>query len=270
VTEAKTSASLVSAAAGGDSAAFENVYREHAPALRGFVGKTLDNPGEAEDLCQEIWLKAYRMLDTLRCPEAFSSWLYRMALRACVSQQRKEGRRSSIAPFVAADPMAAEEADAEATQWGSKRSDLDPLGSLVRDEEASLVWEALAALPERQHVALYLREVERFAHDEIAQAMGLSLSAVEHLLTRARRSLTAGHQTLLTDPRVGCRLAGACAAAVDGGRATVVQEIALRRHLARCRPCRQSLAPQRNVSALFGIPVGWLTGPHADWRDSAL
>lgn len=250
------------AAAEGNIGAFEDVYTQHARALRGFVRKAAANAEDTEDLCQEIWLKAYRSLKSLRHPEAFASWLYRMALHTCLSDRRKALRRSALAPE--SGSFEADDSDGGLTvesTWVAQDPAPDPLGALIRHEERAFAWEALASLPPRQHLALYLREVEGCNYEEIAERTGASVSAVESLLVRARKSLACAHRALEADPREGCRQVQAAAAAVKSGQATVVQRTALALHADRCGRCQPADEPRRRVASFLGLPIGWLGAP---------
>ncbi|HEY3116912.1 MAG TPA: RNA polymerase sigma factor, partial [Chloroflexota bacterium] len=105
--ESSSVAVAVEAATQGSADAFEDLYDEYAGPLQGYVRKTIGDSDHAEDLCQEIWLKAYHGLKTLRYPEAFSSWLYQLALHTSLSDRRKQHRRDLLAPVVT-DPESIE------------------------------------------------------------------------------------------------------------------------------------------------------------------
>src|ERR1700675_282816 len=79
----------IAAAAGGDKAAFAELYQEFAPKVYNLVLRSVRNAPAAEDVCQEVWVRAYQKLPELREPAAFSTWLYRIASRACIDRSRK-------------------------------------------------------------------------------------------------------------------------------------------------------------------------------------
>lgn len=248
----------VEAAAQGSADAFEDLYAEYAGPLQGYVRKTIGDPDHAEDVCQEIWLKAYSALKTLRYPEAFSSWLYQLALHTSLSERRKRHRRDVLAPVVS-DPESIDVDGNAATHadWSPQTTEPDPLRALLTREEAALAWEALASLPPRQHHALYLREVEDYSYQEIAHETGASPSAVESLLVRARRGFLDAYRSLENDPEAACARARALDIAIGSGEATIVQRKALELHRERCPLCRPAPTGLRKLAGLLGLPLGW-------------
>ena len=80
---------LITAAADGDTTAFEQLYEQYGRNVYNLVLRSTRDPTAAEDLCQEIWVKAYRQLRGLRERGAFATWLYRIASRACVDHARR-------------------------------------------------------------------------------------------------------------------------------------------------------------------------------------
>src|SRR5579862_7486922 len=256
--ESSSIAGAVEAAAQGSAEAFEDLYGEYAGPLQGYVRKTIGDPDHAEDLCQEIWLKAYNSLKTLRYPEAFSSWLYQLALHTSLSERRKRNRRDLLAPLLNLPESSSQDGDtATYAEWSLQSAEPDPLRALLAREEGAIAWEALASLPPRQHLALYLREVQGYSYQEIGTETGASPSAVESLLVRARKGFLDAYQSLETHPEAACAQARVAATAVSAGDATVVQRRALEMHRERCILCRPAPVGLHKVAALLGWPFGW-------------
>lgn len=231
-------AALVAAAARGDKEAFSRLYEECAQKLYNFVFRSVRDPQAAEDVCQEVWVKAYQELRRLREPAAFSTWLYRIASRACVDRARKQS----------ATPPAQELSDdLRAPPQG------DPEQTALRREGERLAWEALGALPVRQHLALFLREVEQHNYREIAQILETSESAVETLLFRARRGVLDVYERLQSAMTERCGQARKAMAVVMDGEATPVQRRAVAAHVDGCQDCRFELRRLRQASATYGF-----------------
>jgi RNA polymerase sigma factor (sigma-70 family) len=127
---------------------------------------------EAEDAVQSTFLNAFRGLKRGIDPEFESAWLYKIAENVCLTRQRSSYRRRRVESPGDLDAM----------------QDLLPAREADADELIRLP-EALEEMPEQQRRALLLREWQGLSYREIAGQLGLSQSAVETLLFRARRSL---------------------------------------------------------------------------------
>lgn len=232
---------LAAAAARGDTAAFRQLYEQHGRTVYNLVLRSVRNAQLAEDLCQEVWVKAYRELPKLRDPSAFSAWLYRIAGRACVDAAR---RRSSGATTV------------ELHDHWPASAGADPEDATLQRERDRLAWESLGALPERQHLALFLREVEDRSYQEIAEVMQTTESAVETLLFRARRAFADAFERLDSANAERCGQARTVMSALIDGEATSVQRRAVGAHVDGCRPCRIELQRLQGASAAYaGLPL---------------
>ncbi|HEY8491255.1 MAG TPA: sigma-70 family RNA polymerase sigma factor [Dehalococcoidia bacterium] len=215
---------------------FEDLYRRYARSVYNLVLRSVRDPQEAEDLCQEVWYRAQRRLPTLRDQAAFPTWLYRIAARACIDAARRRAR----SPETVTLPPAGPPTDAA-----------NPERAAVRQEEAGLAWQALAALPPRQQTALFLREVEGRSYREIAQVLDSTESAVETLLFRARRGLALTYGRLEAAAPERCREARRAMGRLLDGEGTPIHQRALRIHVAACTPCRQELERLRQASRAY-------------------
>lgn len=240
----------VSAAAHGDEAAFKALYEGHTRSVYNLVFRSLRNAQAAEDTCQEIWVKAYRELPKLAEPQAFPAWIYRIAARACIDASRKDGRVP---------------APAELLEERTPTLEDDPERWALQRERIRLTWEALSVLPARQHLALYLREMERRTYKEIAKMLETSEAAVETLLFRARQGFVTAYERLEAAAGDRCEHAQQTMAAVMDGEATPVQQKAVRAHVDACRPCSGQLGRMQRASAAYAalatLPVPALLGP---------
>ena len=239
----------ITAAQRGDQAAFRLLYQEYARSVYNLVFRCVRNPQASEDVCQEIWVKAFRELPKLQDPQAFPAWLYRIAARACVDAARQNRRLP---------------ATAELPDDRMSNGDDDPERSALRRERVRLTWEAMASMPARQHVALYLREIEKLSYKEIAQMVQSSEPAVEMLIFRARRGFAKAFERLEAAKQDRCVHARRSMAAILDGEATPVQRNAIRVHVDACTPCNGELTQMRRTaaaySALLPLPVPALLG----------
>lgn len=226
----------------GSEDAFVSVYDLLSGRVFNFVLRSVHERSTAEDLCQEIWFKAHRDIRTLKSPLALRTWLFRMASRACIDYSRSKACRERQSPEVTEEML-------------NSPSD-EPEVVALRKGELRLMWEALAALPSRQSMALYLKQVDGCSYDEIGRILGCPKSAVETLLFRARHGLVRTHERFVADPKASCKMIGATMSVVLDKEGTLIQQRAVQAHLADCKPCREELTGmKRGVAGYASLPM---------------
>jgi RNA polymerase sigma-70 factor, ECF subfamily len=147
---------------------FEQLYQRHARDVYQYALAVLSNPADAEDVTQTTFLNAYRAFQKGERPQKPHNWLIAIAHNVCRMRWRQAGSRpKEVALDEAPEPAAL---------------DLD------RPDLAEVLT-ALAQLSFNQRSALVMRELEGRSYQEIAEVLGVSVSAVEALLFRARRRL---------------------------------------------------------------------------------
>jgi RNA polymerase sigma-70 factor, ECF subfamily len=154
------------------SRAAEQLFHEHSGWLYGYCLRLLRSPEEAEDAVQATYLNACRSLRQGTRPRAGSAWLLHIARNVCFTRIRSARRREGVERI--GDITVLEE-----TVAAPDRS-YDSLLGLT---------DALLTLPERQREAILLREWQGMSHCEIAERLGITHSAAETLIFRARHSL---------------------------------------------------------------------------------
>ena len=150
-----------------DEARFETLYREYAGDVYRYALAIMRNPADAEDVTQTTFLNAWRAYSAGEEPRAPLNWFISIAHNVCRLRFRTNSRRPREVEF---EPALAE---APATDGPSATDVLD----------------ALAELPLNQRAAIVMRELEGRPYADIATVLGVSRSAVETLIFRARRSL---------------------------------------------------------------------------------
>ncbi len=166
---------LIALAATGDCQAFAELVQRHQERMFNLAYRYVRDRQDAEELAQEIFFKAWRHAGSFRGESAFSTWLYRLAVNACLNhRQRKKSRPDHL-------PLTGEHA-AENARAGDE---------LVAAERERQLKSAMNSLPARQRLALVLASFEDRSYEEIAAAMEISVASVESLLFRARRNLAA-------------------------------------------------------------------------------
>jgi RNA polymerase sigma-70 factor (ECF subfamily) len=142
-------------------------------------------PAEAEDMAQEIFLKAYRGLRGFKGASRFSTWLYSIASHHCLNHVQALRRRPSASRRGAEhqnasnnDPPAA----VDRLPDGAPRAD----ALLEQADLARIVQAELARLTEDHRIILVLRDIQGLSYEEIAETLGLELGTVRSRLHRAR------------------------------------------------------------------------------------
>ena len=160
----------------GDAEAARELTDRMLPRALSVATRVLGDRAEAEDVAQEAMLRLWRIAPDWQTGQAkVSTWLYRVTMNLCINLQRKR-RGGTVALDDAPDP--ADNAPSAAEQ-------------LVAKARSDALQDALAQLPARQRQAVVLRHLEELANPEIAEILGVSVEAVESLVARGKRGLTA-------------------------------------------------------------------------------
>ena len=159
----------VARAAAGDTAAFERIYRRHAGRIHGLVRRMM-GPAEADDVTQEIFVRAWRKLELFRGEAAFSTWLHRLAVNVILARRQQAVRHH--------ERFGAEEPPHE------RRPGRRDTTGLRMDLEA-----AMARLPEGARRIFVLHDVEGYTHEEIGALLGVAPGTSKSQLHRARMTL---------------------------------------------------------------------------------
>jgi RNA polymerase sigma-70 factor (ECF subfamily) len=162
---------LVQDARAGDLRAFERLYRDHERRVFALCLRLSSNPDLAEELTQEVFIRAWRKLGSFRGESAFSSWLYPLTVNVALSERRSRMRR--LARAFPTDDVAALETPRR-----------PPTPETGFDLER-----AMATLPAGARAVFVLHDVEGRTHEEIAALLGLAPGTSKAQLHRARRLL---------------------------------------------------------------------------------
>src|SRR3954462_10732422 len=214
---------------------FERLYRKHAGDVYRYALVVLRNQADAEDVTQTTFLNAYRAMEKGERPRAPQNWLIAIAHNVCRQRFRQSQRRPTEVVY--------EEELAETIV------EEDPIG-------AEDIRRALGHLAFNQRSALVMRELEGRSYQEIAEILGVSLSAVETLIFRGRRALREQLEESIT-----CHEAELAISRQLDGRLPRKEKGPLRAHLRECEDCARFARSQRAQSgaikslALIPLPA---------------
>ncbi len=171
--EEKSDEDLMARVAKGDEDAFRHLAKRHAARTFALARRILMNDADAEEAAQEAMIRVWVTAPRWRADAAFKTWLYRVTVNLCLNRRRQK-------PFTPLDE-AGEPPDPS----------LSAEEAIEKREASELVAGAIANLPERQRAAIVLTYYEELSNAETASVLETTISSVEFLLIRAKRTLRA-------------------------------------------------------------------------------
>lgn len=163
----------IEACLAGDTSAFDVLVIRHQKSIQRVCYRFTGNAEDAADLTQEVFVKAYRSLPKFRGTSAFSTWLYRIAVNACLT-------------FKAARKNRTEEWD-EDQDIVAEGPGVDEVVDATMSAQA--VRKALETLPEKQKLTVIMKVLEERTHAEVAEILGSNVGTVKANLFFAVRNL---------------------------------------------------------------------------------
>lgn len=169
-------ASLLKSVAEGNVAAYRELVRRHASRLLRLTSRMLRDNAEAEDVTQETFLRVWQRATDYSPDGSAVGWLYRIAHNLALDRLRQRGKFKAF-----------EEEEEE-----DRVPDSAPQAGLMNQlERKTALDRAIEQLPQRQAAAITLVHIDELGGSEAARVLGVSVEALESLLSRARRNLKA-------------------------------------------------------------------------------
>jgi RNA polymerase sigma-70 factor, ECF subfamily len=168
-----TDEDLMEAICNGDQMAYQVMVKRFLSSISHYAYRLLGNKKDTEDIAQETFLRVWLNANSWQPEQAMlSTWIHRIAHNLCIDYLRKHGRMQTQENF-------------EEKLSGES----DPAGSIGGDEKVTALTAAIGRLPENQRSALALCHYQNFSNKEAAAIMGVSVKALESLISRAKRTL---------------------------------------------------------------------------------
>jgi RNA polymerase sigma-70 factor (ECF subfamily) len=173
----------------GEESAYETLIHRFELPIFNIVSRLLDDPAEAADVVQEVFLKVFRNVVSFRGESSIKTWIYRIAVNEARNQRRwfSRHRRQEV------NLEAEEQGDLYQGQRGYQNWLPDPGRTpyeLTLDRETqALIESALAQVNPKFRAALVLREIEGLSYDEIGDILEISLGTVKSRILRGRDAL---------------------------------------------------------------------------------
>lgn len=163
---------------------FASFMRAHQNLVFSTAARIVANDAQAEDIAQEVFIKAYENFDALRTSETAGGWLRTVARNLSLNHAMRYRRRWR---FFSEMGSANDEDDSDFE--ASLPGDDSPSSDVSDVQRSKLIEEALQSLPEKQRLPLVLFHFEEMSYEEIAQHLGVSLAKVKVDIHRARAAL---------------------------------------------------------------------------------
>ena len=171
----------------GDTQAFREFVERHQSLVIGMVARMIGT-ADAEDVAQQVFLNVWKSAPRWRPEAKVTTWMLTIAKRLVFNESRRRSRARLI-------PQSQDEEEERDYPDASPGPDRQVLERELRDAIES----AISFLPEKERLALVLRQYQEMPYDEIAVVLGMSLPAVKSLLFRARESLKVHLKPYLID-----------------------------------------------------------------------
>ena len=167
---------LILLAQSGDDMAFGILMERYQNAVFNLCYRMLNNPQDAEDAAQEIFIKAYRAIRSFDVERKFSTWILSISSNYCIDQYRKRRLKT----------LSLEDSPYEDIRDENQKN----MEKLLTDKEKEKeIQKLLDNLQPKDRAAVVMFYWEDYSYDEIAEALDLSLGAVKSRLFRARKTL---------------------------------------------------------------------------------
>ena len=161
----------------GDRDAFDRLVQRYQRDVYRLCYRYLNNHEDADDVAQEVFLRAYRAISRFRGDSAFSTWLYRIAVNACLNFRASRKPPSAEVPEAIPDPSPGAHSAVE------------------KDERSRWVREAVSRLPDKQRATVILKVYHDLTHEEVAGILGSTIGTVKanlfHALGNLKKTLGA-------------------------------------------------------------------------------
>jgi RNA polymerase sigma-70 factor (ECF subfamily) len=162
-------------AAGGDRQAFERLYRRHVNRVYSLCARMVGDRARAEELTQDVFVRAWEKLRLFRGDSSFATWLHRLAVNVVLNERKTESRRRTRFE--------------DAPEEGGMDAYAGVVGMALAPGDLVDLEQAITRLPPGARRVFVLHDVEGFKHEEIADMLGVTTGATKAQLHRARMLL---------------------------------------------------------------------------------
>ena len=221
-------ASIIAELQAGSEEAYAWLIAQYHQPIYSLVYRILDDPADAPDTTQEVFLKVFRGINRFHGESSLKTWIYRIAVHEASNRRRwwfrHKVRETSIEP---AAERQADEQGALAIRDTLTDGSESPLDTVLHEEVRSRVEAELKQLPEPYRTTVVLRDIEEMSYEQIAEVMNVSLGTVKSRLVRGRDALRRRLERYAREigPELGLKVGVKKVEAEPGNRATSVAKV---------------------------------------------
>jgi len=178
--------SLIKAFQNGENAAFDVLVLRYKDRVFNLCIRFLGDYHEAEDIAQDVFIKAYNSLKRFRFESSFFTWLYRIAVNSCKNRVKSlefRFKKSDVRIDTSDEALKGFERENMTDRPGSPASELE------NKEMMNILQKAINSLPSDQKSVVILRDMQGMSYQEITDITGFKLGTLKSRLSRARSSL---------------------------------------------------------------------------------
>ena len=169
----------------GDTAAFDKLVEMYHSRIYTLTYQMTSNREDAEDLTQEVFVKAFEALPRFKRRSSFYTWLYRIGINKTINYRKKRNRNRPLSLDAMEQEVKQDEIYHDLSSKGS------PLRNLSLSELQLKLNEAMQGLSDKHRTVVVMHDMQGIPHDEIAKVVGVSVGTVRSRLFYARRQLQA-------------------------------------------------------------------------------
>lgn len=158
---------------------FESLVQQHKNRIYSYVCRLTNDSPDAEDITQEVFIRAYQSMHAFRHDAAVDTWLYRIATNLVIDRFRREKRAPQWVP-VSGDP------DDAVLELPSTSRENDPQATAQLTELQRQVQRSIQSLPTKLRAVVVLHDMEGFSYEEVAETLGCPVGTVKSRLFNAR------------------------------------------------------------------------------------
>jgi RNA polymerase sigma-70 factor (ECF subfamily) len=177
-------ADLVRLCQKGDMSAFEQLFHKHHKRIYNVAYRITNSREDAQDLTQDIFLKAYQNMGKFKFKSEFSTWLYRLAVNTCLDEIRRK-KPSNVISIT----------DSSSDEALSQTDGYTPEDHAIKKDRERQIWKAINTLKEKERAIIVLKDIEGLSYKEIAEVFKCSLGRVKSRLHEARQKLKEALET---------------------------------------------------------------------------
>lgn len=185
VDEGPPDAELVLKSQQGDVHAFDILVERYHSRIYSLTYNMCSNREDAEDLTQEVFVKAFEALPRFKGKSSFYTWIYRIAVNKTINYRKKRNRKRALSLDQFDQEIKTDESYSDLTSKGS------PVRNISLSELQIKLNEVLQSLSEKHRTVVVMHDMQGIPHDEIAKVVGASVGTVRSRLFYARQQMQA-------------------------------------------------------------------------------